>query len=237
MRFLLALMLFSSVAGAAGRWRVALDPGHEPADPGALGCRGAREIVYNDEMTALLAASLRGDKRLEVVLTRKPGEALSKAERVERLKALKPDVVLSLHHDSGQAQFLRETTAEGKPASCAKRSLGGFTLFVSKLNPFSDQSLALARGIARGFVKLGRKPATHHAEPIAGENRPWADKALGVHWYDLAILRGALVPAVLMEVGVIVDEADERFVASPDNRKKLVASIHQALVDFLTSKR
>jgi N-acetylmuramoyl-L-alanine amidase len=109
---------------------------------------------------------------------------------------------VSIHHDSIQTRYL----AAGRQAEFA-----GYSVFVSTLNPAFSRSLACARAIGTGLQAAGERPSAYHAEPVAGENRPFIDRRLGVHRYDgLAVLRHATMPAVLVEAGVIVNPGEER---------------------------
>jgi N-acetylmuramoyl-L-alanine amidase len=59
-----------------------------------------------------------------------------------------------------------------------------------------------------------------------GENRPFADEANGVHYFDnLAVLKTASTPALLFEAGVIVNREEELRMRDPAVRKRIVESI------------
>jgi N-acetylmuramoyl-L-alanine amidase len=74
--------------------------------------------------------------------------------------------------------------------------------------------------------KAGFIPSRYHADPIVGENRPFADEANGVHYFDnLAVLKTASIPALLFEAGVIVNRDEELRMRDPAVRKRIVESI------------
>ena len=73
---------------------------------------------------------------------------------------------------------------------------------------------------------------THHAERIPGENREWADRNAGVYYFDnLAVLKTAKSPAVLLEAGVIVNRADERTLQEPAMRSAIAGAVVRGLAD------
>ncbi len=73
---------------------------------------------------------------------------------------------------------------------------------------------------------LAFAPSRYHAEPIPGENRPFADEANGVHYFDnLAVLRTASVPALLFEAGVIVNRAEELRMRDSAVRQRIAGAI------------
>ena len=59
------------------------------------------------------------------------------------------------------------------------------------------------------------------------------DARLGIYRFDeLAVLARTQVPAVLLEVGVIVDDDDERYVTADANQEALCQAILRALQGY-----
>ena len=135
-------------------------------------------------------------------------------------------LLISLHHDSVQQRYLEPWTFAGRRLDHSSHARG-FSLFVSAENPFFAASRALAVRIGAALRAAGRRPSRHHGEPIAGESRPLLDAASGVYRFDeLAVLRSATMPAVLLEAGVIKHRDDELVVASA----AFQADVAQAIV-------
>ena len=66
------------------------------------------------------------------------------------------------------------------------------------------------------------------------EARPWADYAAGAHYYDnLAVLKMAEVPAVLLEAGVIVNRREELLLAQEHRRTRMAGAIARGILDCL----
>jgi len=204
---------------------VVLDPGHDPNEPGALGTTGVTEVVFNDRLAAQVAAELRGDAGLSVHVSRQPAETMSLGERVRVIAALRPDLVVSLHHDSVKPQFLswRDVAGVSLP-TCTEHH--GFSIFAQGRGPHRDVSLRLARAVSRRYAALGLTHTTYHATPIRGENRRWLDEPHGIHAGDyLFLLRKLDAPGVLVESGFVVNPTDEAALRDPDH----VAHLAQAL--------
>jgi N-acetylmuramoyl-L-alanine amidase len=90
----------------------------------------------------------------------------------------------------------------------------------------------VAEAMGRELLALGRPPTLHHAEAIPGENRPLLDARLGLYRFDdLKVLRLAPCPAVLVELGVLVDEVDEAYVSDPARREALADAMVRAVVE------
>lgn len=210
---------------------VMIDPGHSPAHPGALSVRGVPEVAFNDAFAALLAERLRA-AGFRVALTRAPGEEQGLAGRTARAAEHGAWLLLSIHHDSAQPQLLVEEERQGVRVHRTARPIRGHSLFVSAENPRFEASLRVARALGRRLAALGRPPTLHHAEAIPGEGRPLLDPALGIYRFDgLKVLAGAPCAAVLVELGVIVDEVDEAWVADPARREELAGAVVDGLRD------
>lgn len=219
MCFLVLCSLAPSVAMAAD---VILDPGHSPGKPGAQSCTGHYEYLYNDALAKSTREYLAGQK-LPVDLTRKPGQELSLMERAR--KSAGKRLFLSMHHDGVQPQFVRKVN--GFPSTDYAR---GYSIFVSRKNPYFEKSLEYARVLGKALREQGLQPSTHHGEKIKGENRTLLDKELGVYAFDdLVVLKHAKSPAVLFEAGVILEPGDEQLVRT-DNFRAAVAKGVEAMV-------
>jgi N-acetylmuramoyl-L-alanine amidase len=124
-----------------------------------------------------------------------------------------------------QPRFLSIWEVDGEQLLYSDR-FSGFSLFVSRLNGYTEQSLKCASAIGAAMRKAGFIPSRYHADPIVGENRPFADEANGVHYFDnLAVLKTASIPALLFEAGVIVNRDEELRMRDPAVRKRIVESI------------
>ena len=211
---------------------VVVDPGHTPTQAGALGVAGIHEVTYNDAFSAKLAKALQA-AGVKVVLTRAAAEDISLGGRAELANALPADLFLAVHHDSAQLKYLTKIEVNGAPAYQTIVPIAGYSIFVSKLNPKFEQSQQFAKLLGQALRALGRPPTLHHAEPIAGEGRELLEPSLGIYKFDeLLVLRKTTVPAVLLEVGVIVDAADERYVSDNAKQEAIVQAIVAAVEEF-----
>jgi N-acetylmuramoyl-L-alanine amidase len=125
------------------------------------------------------------------------------------------DLLVSIHHDSVREHLLPQ----------AER-FAGYSLFVSRSNPRLEKSLACASAIGAELRGAGFTPSRYHADPVLGENRPFADEVNGVHYYDnLAVAKTASMPSVLVEAGVIVNRHDEAKLLDPAVRGRIAQAI------------
>jgi len=224
--YFLALSLVSILLGGllrpAAAILVALDVGHSLAHPGAMSARGVPEFTFNQALALVVHHRLE-QQGLQVRMIGAAGDLTDLRTRTRA--AAGADFFLSLHHDSVQPHYLEAWTPEGQPQRFSDR-FSGFSLFVSRANPALSASLACASQLGAALRHAGFTPSTHHAEPIPGENRPFADRINGVYYFDhLVVLKTATQPALLLEAGIIVNRTDEFILQQPAVREKLAVAI------------
>jgi N-acetylmuramoyl-L-alanine amidase len=150
--------------------------------------------------------------------------------------AASADFFLAVHHDSVQPYLIRTWEYD----SVERRfndDHAGFSLFVSRKNGAVKRSLACASAIGAALRGAGFVPSLYHADPIPGENKPFADKANGVHYYDnLIVLKTARTPAVLLEAGVIVNRDEELRMRSPEVQKRMATAVALGLERCLAKR-
>ena len=217
--FLSVVLGFAPAAMAAS---IAVDVGHYWTKPGVISARGVTEFEYNLQLSREIVEALRqaGHK---VLLIGADGLAENLGSRAPRAAGM--DLFLSVHHDSVQPRFLSIWEVGGEQLLFSDR-FSGFSLFVSRLNGHTEESLKCASAIGAALGSAGFSPSRYHADPIVGENRPFADEANGVHYFDnLAVLKTASIPALLFEAGVIVNRDEELRMRDPAVRTRIVESV------------
>jgi N-acetylmuramoyl-L-alanine amidase len=231
---LCAAVLAAALALGAQAATVAVDVGHFLAAPGASSARGRAEFEFNRDLAQAVVEALDA-QGLPARLIGADGAMARLSARTRA--AAGADFLLSVHHDSVQPHYLDGWVYEDALRAYSDR-YAGFSLFVSRANPRLRQSLACASAIGAALRQAGFVPSLYHAEPIAGESKPFADRANGVHYYDkLVVLKTASSPAVLLEAGVIVNRAEELRLAEPPVRAAIAAGVAQGLRQCLPVRR
>jgi N-acetylmuramoyl-L-alanine amidase len=211
---------------------VTLDIGHTPAQPGATSARGKSEYAFNKRFVGELAAALTAHGSVKVEVLNRAGGNVSLGRRAARIARLDNGIMLSIHHDSVQPQYLKTWTHKGRQWRYSDR-FRGYSLFVSGRSPAIGESKVLALAIGGHLRVGGFAPTLHHAEKIRGENRPLIDPDAGLYRYDgLAILRTATIPAVLIEAGVIVNREEEQDLESRAYRARLIGAIVRGVASY-----
>ena len=211
---------------------VTLDIGHSPGRHGATSARGKPEYGFNRRFARELAGVLEAQGIGPVRILNTAGADLSLKERAAEIRTLGNGVLLSIHHDSVQPQYLSSWSDRGTERSYSYL-FRGYSLFVSNRGGAYDRSIDLARAIGRSLQADGFRASLHHAEAIPGENRPIVDAENGVFRHDgLAVLKNAAVPAVLVEVGIILNRAEEADLEDAGYRARFQAAIAAAVTTF-----
>lgn len=201
---------------------IAIDVGHYSEEPGVISARGRPEFEFNLDLARAIDAVLKsrghatrliGDNGAMKDLWRRP------------LAAQRADLLVSVHHDSARERFLSKWTYDGVERRHSDM-FSGFSLFVSRQNPGWRKGLRCASAIGAALLKKGFKPSLYHADPAFGENRPFADRDNGVHYFDhLAVLRHAVPPALLFEAGVIVNREEEIRMSETSVQKQIAVGL------------
>lgn len=218
-----------SLAGCpGGPPAIVVDVGHSIAEPGAVSARGKPEFAFNAPLAHAVAAALARAGAWPRLIN-EDGAKISLGERVALINRVRPDLVLSIHHDSVQPQYLQRWTVGGRALDYSDR-FSGFSVFVSARNRAAADSRRFAAALGEALLAAGLTPSLHHAEPIPGEGRPLLDARLGLYAYDgLAVLKGAAAPAVLLEAGIIKNRDDEQVLDTPAFRKKVADAVIDAV--------
>jgi N-acetylmuramoyl-L-alanine amidase len=194
-----------------------VDVGHYYGAPGATAASGKAELEFNQELAHEVRQALES-RGLRVRMIQ------DQAVLHERTwAALGADLFVSIHHDSVRPELMPDA-----------EFFSGFSLFVSRLNPQLDKSVACASAIGAQMRSAGLAPSRYHADAVVGESRPYADEKNGVHFFDnLAVARTATMPAVLVEAGVIVNRREERELREPRMRRRIAEAIAQGVENCL----
>lgn len=203
---------------------IMLDPGHDFLNPGATSASGIKENIFNLRFTRELASSLEMSG-FTVQMSRSDEESKSLKSRINRQPY---DLFISIHHDSVQEEFCYFT----EDGICTTYSGYGYSLWVSPKNPFYNHSLKLAKLIGTRLKDAGLIHSVHH---VAMENRDYLDRKAGIFSFpNLYVLRHNIKPAILIEVAVITNPADEKNAESPQFRQRFIQAITQGVISYFS---
>lgn len=225
---------------------IIVDPGHGGKDPGAIGKGGLKEKNINLQVAKKVERILRKDLNgLKIKLTRNNDRFIELAERAEIAnRELRKDVnglFISIHVN----------------ASISSRISGFETYFLSQ-NPTNEEARKTAtlennvivlenngKGKNR-YNDLEYMEALMLTTQIQKESSLLADaiqnnldrkitefKSRGVHKADFYVLRGALMPAVLVEIGFITHQKEASYLKKDSYQDKIADGISEGILKFI----
>ena len=218
-----------------GRRIVALDIGHTRAQPGAISATGVPEFEFNRRIVELVKQRLAESRVVQPVVINPEGAPITLSERTRRAALVGAALFVAVHHDSANDKYLQTQEVSGKKQFFSDK-FEGYGVFISRKNPDFDKSLAVARRVG-GELEKNLPFASHHSEAIKGENRPILDSERGIYEYDdLVVLKSALMPAVLVECGVIVNREQDLLLRQPAMQEIIATAIATGLEQYFSAK-
>jgi N-acetylmuramoyl-L-alanine amidase len=217
--------------------RIVIDPGHGGKDPGATGPHGTEEKTVNLRLAQELADTLRETYGYEVLLTRMDDTFIPLAERAKLANKYSADLFISLHCNASlssklegfEVYFLSERASDPQADEVARLENAALAL-EGKDVPAPNR----VKEVLRSLVKtanineasaLGSLLDRHMAERLS-------EPSLGVKQAAFYVLRGAEMPAVLIETGFLSNSKEERLLQDDAYRKKLIDGIAAGISDY-----
>jgi N-acetylmuramoyl-L-alanine amidase len=218
--------------------KIVLDPGHGGKDPGAIGVDGVAEKDIVLIIAKKLAAKLKKDLGVQVVLTRKDDSFVSLEDRTAIANAEDADLFISLHMNassSGEARgletyYLDNTTDEAsmrlaaRENSTSRRNISDLQFILSDMtqNMKLEDSVTLAHRLHDALVgsmsqKLGEV------------------KDLGVKKALFYVLVGARMPSVLLEMFFITNKNEGRAMRQEDYQDSVTEALFDGIQKFQES--
>jgi N-acetylmuramoyl-L-alanine amidase len=218
--------------------RIVIDPGHGGRDPGAVGQGASQEKDRNLEIALLVRDLLRiRDPGLEVIMTRETDEYVSLGSRTRLANSMMADLFVSIHcnaatnhsargietyflstartDDARAVEMLENSVIELDDGMPTPQDPLAFLLADMAQNIYQDRSSDLAVAIQQSLA--GRWPGS-------------PDR--GVKQAGFYVLRGALMPSVLVEVAFISNSQEEDILGSLDFRLGTAEAIVDAILSF-----
>lgn len=240
MRYLLTCCLAFSLLAQAPvpkprpAFKVAIDAGHGGDDHGARGPKGLTEKEAALAIALELKRSLEG-QGFQVVMIRKDDTFVPLWERAKLANDAAADLFLSLHLNAARARGARGSEVyflslgkgdEDADALAALENAGAERV------PGSEN---LVEGILDDLAqKAYIKDSERLAVDVLGQlNKLGAIKQRGVKQAPFIVLRGAAMPAVLVESAFISNPKEEAKLKDPAFRKKLAETITRGVQRFV----
>ncbi|MDR1915692.1 MAG: N-acetylmuramoyl-L-alanine amidase [Synergistaceae bacterium] len=229
-----------------GKFLVVVDAGHGGHDPGAMG-NGLREKNINLLAALELAASLKA-LGLDVKLTRADDRYLKLAERTAFANNNNADIFISLHCNalpkgqraSGTELYLMAEHTDRDALNLAimeNREISGEAQNAAEVNAAADKRTQLLLKILGDMQQSDKiNESTTLAEYLYDKMRSAKFSIRKVRQAPFFVLRGAGMPAVLVEMGYITDSGEAKQLNTGAYRKKMMDSLAAGILDYLKNR-
>jgi N-acetylmuramoyl-L-alanine amidase len=216
--------------------KIVIDAGHGGQDPGAIGKTGLREKDINLDIAKRLSKLLKSDGT-EVVMTRSTDRFIPLSTRVDIANHSKADLFVSIHANANRVRRLNgiEVYYVSPSINDSKRALlaaKDAALDIDS-NCFGHSSLNLKAILWDMIYTNNRAESIELARSICRSiNRSLGAEILGIKGANYEVLRGAHMPAVLVETGFLSNYNEERMLRNSYYRQKIAESIAEGINNY-----
>jgi N-acetylmuramoyl-L-alanine amidase len=225
----------SPAPATSGLRKVVLDPGHGGKDPGAIGAGGIAEKDIVLSIAKKLAAKLRKDLRVDVVLTRKDDRFVALEDRTALANVENADLFISLHMNASEnteakgieTYYLDNTTDEAairlaaRENSTSRRNISDLQFILSDMtqNMKLEDSITLAHRLQGSLVGAMAKTMDDVRD-------------LGVKKALFHVLVGARMPSVLVEMFFITNRSEGRAMSRESYQDAMVEALFEGIQKY-----
>ena len=223
---------------------IVIDPGHGGVDPGAISKGGS----YEKDIVLILAKTMKEmlekSGKTRVILTRSTDVFIPLRDRVAAARAANADLFISLHADS-----------------IANKDIKGLSVYTLSQNASDAEAQALAdkenkSDIVAGLDFSNEPPevtnilidlvqretmnySARFASRVIGEVQRETHNVLKINTHrfaGFAVLKAPDVPSVLVEIGYLSNEKDEKMLLSKEYRAKLAKALTRAIEGYFADE-
>ena len=220
---------------------VVLDPGHGGRDPGAVGFSGSYEKDRTLEVALLVRDLLKiRSPGLRVVMTRQDDRYVSLGARTRMANRERADLFVSIHCNASTNRDARgfETYYLSRARTDDARAVAALENRAARYDeespsPDDPLSFLLADIAQRIYLNHSSQLAGTIQNRLRGINIGQPDR--GVKQAGFYVLRGAFMPAVLVELAFISNSSEERLLETLDYRYQAAEAIVAAIMEFASS--
>ena len=224
---------------------IVIDAGHGGKDPGAIGKGNIREKVINLKLSRMLRDELKRKlKDVRIIMTRDNDRFIELGKRTEianrQLKKGTNGIFVSIHVNASvshkvsgfETYFLSQNPTNEEARSTAALENNVVILEDEKSRKkYRDADLIEALMITTQIQKESSMLADTVQKDM--DKIIWEFKSRGVKKADFFVLRGALMPAVLVEVGYITNRKERGYLLKSSYQKKVARGIASGIIDFI----
>lgn len=216
--------------------KVVIDAGHGGFDPGAIGRSGLREKDVNLDIAKRLAILLR-QAGIEVEMTRTTDKFIPLPKRVSIANSSGADLFVSIHSNAARVRSLNgfEVYYVSNAVNDSKRALSAARSCILKLDgaSFAGSSQALKATLWDMIYTQARAESIELSRSICLSIDDDLDtRVLGIKGAGFQVLRGANIPAVLIETGFLSNSTEECRLKNSYYRQKVAEAVANGITSY-----
>ena len=221
---------------------IVIDPGHGGVDPGAIGRSGLKEKNVVFDTSQRLARVLQKSGRYEVRMTRDRDVFVPLRERVRRGRNFGADLFISIHADAAEnpkahgagVYTLSENASDKEAAALARRENRADIIAGVNLSGEPDEVASILIDLAQRETK---NKSVYFASTLVPYLKNTAQIRSRTHRFaGFAVLKAPDVPSVLIELGFLTNQGEERALSSANHREKLAHAIAEAVDRYFSTQ-
>lgn len=217
---------------------VAIDAGHGGVDPGAIGVSGVyeKDIVLN--AARILKSELERTGRYRVLLTRDRDIFLRLRERIAIARQAGADLFLSLHADSIPNRNLRGASVYTLSEKASDKEAGLLAENENKSDIIAGMDFGTETPeVTSILIDLAQRETMNHSARLAGiivrEMRGKVRLLRKPHRFaGFAVLKAPDIPSVLVELGFMSNNDDEKLMRSSAHLKRIARALRRSVDSY-----
>jgi N-acetylmuramoyl-L-alanine amidase len=217
---------------------VVIDPGHGGVDPGATGVSGIYEKYITLAVARELKTVLEKGGRYKVHLTRDRDVFIRLRDRIAIARQYGADLFISLHADSVANPALKGLSVYTLSQTASDNEAQALADKENKADLIAGIDLSHeSADVANILIDLAQRETMNRSAVFAGgvvDEVGRETVLLGnTHRFaGFAVLKAPDVPSVLVELGYLSNEAEERNLRQPEYRTKLTRAVARSIDRF-----
>ena len=218
---------------------IVIDPGHGGVDRGATGEKGTEEKAVNLAFGLALRDALSAYPHIKVLMTREDDTFIPLNERAAIARRAKAGLFVSLHADSIRYKDLRGATVytlSEKASDGLARELADSENSADRFAGAEwDQDAPQIHDILVDLVRQETEGFSEHfALGLVAQLKDGGVRLINnpKRSAGFRVLRAPDVPSVLVEMGYLSNEEEEKLLTSPDWQKKVASILARSIEAF-----
>jgi len=223
---------------------IVIDPGHGGHDPGAIGPTKLKEKDVVLDVAKRLKNLFKNDKKVKVFLTREGDVFIPLPNRTAFANKKQADIFISIHANAAyssyakgiETYYLDKATNKHALEVAMRENAWGFEIMDKA---FADETNSLIEAILQDMVMTYKmdesKDLTRYMQTSMTKGLKLIDRK--VKGAPFLVLRGTLMPAILVEIAFISNPAEEKLLKTASFRQKVAQSLYQGIKSYVKATK